>query len=105
MRAVLGFAIAQLSGLSADTYLPIIPAGSWMGMTLVNASAAALFIATDPDDADTVYEVPAGEQFMIQAVFGPTGGNGGATRFTSGAPAFWVKTASGDGTGVMIVWA
>jgi hypothetical protein len=105
MAPVLGFAICNLSGLTPAEFNPILPGGSWMGVNIVNGSAETITVATDPDNPATYYDILAGYSFMIQAVFGPTGGNGGAVRFVSGAPAFYLKPAATDGAGVCCIWA
>ena len=71
-------------------------------MTLVNDSDQPITLSTDPEDAAAEVVIAAGTIFTIQAIM-----VGGATaiRFTSGAPAFYLKTPSGDGTGAYLVWA
>lgn len=103
MSAVIGFAVCQLAGLLDANYKPVYPKGNWMGMTLTNDSDQPISLCTDTDDAATAMTIAAGTGFSVQALFGPP--SSPAYRFSPEKIAFYLKTASGDGTGAFITWA
>lgn len=102
MAAVTGFAVCKLDGRLSTDWAPIIPNGSWMGMTVVNDSGALIELCTDPDDEMTVAPIADQTLFSIQAVMA---GGPDAVRFLAGQVAFYLRIASGDGTGAYCTWA
>lgn len=101
----------SLSGvLNAATWTAIAPSGNWDHVVCSNLDgAAAVRIRTSSGDAGTEIIVPVGTERVIVSspprVNTTQGSKQVNYRFLDGVTVFYMKTDSGTGTGMSLVWA
>lgn len=91
------FYIQNLDGLLSTSWTDILPPYNYHNVCIY-AGSSPLFLTTAGSGQ---LIIPAGGSQMIAAPPLP----GGRVRFIAGQNAFQLRTQSGDGTGVYLLWA